>query len=223
MAIARRRHSHAFASLQPEILTWMSDPQHGRGGAFMDEGAHVALWFLWMFGAPRSVTGMMSTSLTKQAPGIEDNGVLLYRYADGMIGVHQASWTELASTSTIELSGRRRVLVATGTDISTSRSYTPGEPPLRVWHHNPAGPAGDPPRGAPAARGAAFWRMDGPGGAASAQPPDRHRYRFRRPPGRWWSLAGGRANGTHGGGDGACRLPVITRGARSGLAIAAGA
>jgi predicted dehydrogenase len=147
VAIARRRHSHAFALLQPEILTWMSHPLRGGGGAFMDEGAHVALWFLWMFGAPRSVTGIVSTALTSQSPGVEDNGVMLYRYADGVIGVHQSSWTELASSSTIEISGDRGTIVATGTDISTSRSFTPGEPPLRVWRHNPAGPAGDPPRG----------------------------------------------------------------------------
>ena len=45
VAIARRRHSHAFAMLSPSVLEWMSDPVLGGGGAFMDEGAHVALWF----------------------------------------------------------------------------------------------------------------------------------------------------------------------------------
>lgn len=147
VAIARRRHSHAFAMLSPSVLEWMSDPVLGGGGAFMDEGAHVALWFLWMFGAPESVTGVVSSSITAQQTGIEDNGVLLYRYADGMIGVHQSSWTELASTSTIELSGERGVIVANGTDISSFRSRPPDESPLRVWKHNPSGPAGDPAKG----------------------------------------------------------------------------
>ena len=148
IASARRRHSHAYSLLQPSVLEWMSDPVKGGGGAFMDEGAHVALWFLWMFGAPKSVTGIVSTALTQQRPGVEDNGVLLYRYDGGMIGIHQSSWTELASTSTIELLGDRGAIVANGTDISSSRSWIDGQPPLRVWRHNPDGPAGGAPPGA---------------------------------------------------------------------------
>jgi predicted dehydrogenase len=148
IAIARRRHSHAFALTNRKLLDDMAltDPVKAGGGAFMDEGAHVALWFLWMFGAPTSVTGIVTTSLTAQQPGVEDNGVLLYRYADGMIGVHQSSWTELASTSTIELSGARGVLVATGTDITASRSALAAAPPVRVWRE-PGQPAAGTPAG----------------------------------------------------------------------------
>lgn len=148
VAIARRRHSHPFSLLNQGLLTAMhlDDPARAGGGAFMDEGAHVALWFLWMFGAPQSVSGVVTASLTPQKPGVEDNGVLLYRYADGMIGVHQSSWTELASTSTVELFGDRGVAVANGTDISSFRSLLEAEPPLRVWRHNPTGaPGGIPP------------------------------------------------------------------------------
>jgi len=153
IGIARRRHSHAFALTNQETLDrqTLADPGRSGGGAFMDEGAHVALWFLWMFGAPRSVSGMVATTLTPQRPGIDDNGVLLYRYDGNMIGLHQSSWTELASTSTIELSGERGVIVANGTDISSSRSFA-GEPVLRVWRHNPAGPAGGSPPGAATGR-----------------------------------------------------------------------
>ena len=69
LSLARRRHSHAFALLNPAILEWMSDPRQGGGGAFMDEGAHVALWFLWMFGAPRSVMGMVAPGPSAGAGG----------------------------------------------------------------------------------------------------------------------------------------------------------
>ena len=141
IATVRRRHSHAFALLQPAVLDWMQDPVHGGGGAFMDEGAHVALWFLWMFGVPEAVTGFVATSLTEQQSGVEDGGVLLYRYASGMIGIHQSSWVELASTSTVEIGGDRGVIVATGTDITAARSMSGDEPALRIWRHNPGGPA----------------------------------------------------------------------------------
>jgi predicted dehydrogenase len=155
IAVARRRHSHAFSLLNPQVLEWMSDPVTGGGGSFMDEGAHVTLWFLWMFGAPRSVMGMVTSTVPGQKPGVEDGGVLLYRYANGMIGVHQSGWTELASTSTIEISGDKGTIVCNGTDISSFRSRDPNEAPLRVWRNNFAGPAGDPGRtgGATAATG----------------------------------------------------------------------
>jgi predicted dehydrogenase len=151
MVIARRRHSHAYSLLNPSVLEWMSDPVLGGGGAFMDEGAHVALWYLWMFGAPQSVTGVVTTSVSEQKPGVEDNGVLLYRYADGMIGVHQSSWTELASTTTIELTGNQGTIVVNGTDISSSRSWQEGDAPLRVWRHDPAAAIGGAPPGSPGA------------------------------------------------------------------------
>jgi predicted dehydrogenase len=161
VALARRRHSHAFALLHPQTLreNGLTDPRLSGGGAFMDEGAHAALWFLWMFGAPLSVSGVVTTALTPQRRGIEDQGVLLYRYAGGMIGVHQSSWIELASTSTIELFGDRGVIVANGTDISSSRSMPSAEPPIRVWRHHPDGPPGDPTPNAPQPTGE-WWSPD---------------------------------------------------------------
>ena len=160
VAIARRRHSHAYSLLNPTVLEWMSDPILGGGGAFMDEGAHVALWFLWMFGAPKSVTGVVATSASPQAAGVEDNGVLLYRYENGMIGVHQSSWTELASTSTIELLGDKGTIVANGTDISSSRSWVDGDAPLRIWKHDPTRPiGGSPPGAAPSGPRPGEWEI----------------------------------------------------------------
>jgi predicted dehydrogenase len=158
VAIARRRHSHAYSLLNPKVLEWMSDPVLGGGGAFMDEGAHVALWFLWMFGAPKSVTGVVTTSVSHQTAGVEDNGVLLYRYENGTIGVHQSSWTELASTSTIELLGDQGTIVANGTDISSARSWAEGDAPLRVWKHDPSRPiGGSPPSARPSGPKPGEW------------------------------------------------------------------
>src|SRR5919108_570004 len=103
------------------------------------------------------VAGVVGASLTPQQPSVEDNGVLLYRYAGGMIGVHQSSWTELASTSTIELFGDRGVIMANGTDISSSRSRPAADAPLRIWRHDSAGPPGDAPAGGDPARPAGEW------------------------------------------------------------------
>ncbi len=97
----------------------------------MDEGAHAALWFVWMFGPPASVIAEVET----RTPGlsVEDNAVLVYRWPGGLLGVHQTSWTELAAENTIEVFGDRGSLVATGTDIASTRSLPEGTAPLRLW------------------------------------------------------------------------------------------
>ena len=220
IATVRRRHSHAFALLQPAVLDWMQDPVRGGGGAFMDEGAHVALWFLWMFGMPEAVTGFVSTRLTEQHPGVEDGGVLLYRYASGMIGIHQSSWVELASTSTVEISGDRGVIVATGTDITAARSMSGDEPPLRIWRHDPGGPAAG---AGPAASGqpnpAGHWeypqvalprsRLQGTAEAFIRMLVEEH------------AFTGRCVHGPHRRRDGAGRLSVVARGAHGGAVLAA--
>ena len=132
--IVRRRHSHHLAidpADRQRVLWWMADPARSGGGALMDEGAHAALWFVWMFGVPASVTAEVET----RTPGlaVEDNAVLLYRWRDGLLGVHQTSWTEVAGENTIEVFGERGSLVATGTDIASTRCLPRGTPPLRVW------------------------------------------------------------------------------------------
>ena len=215
LALARRRHSHAFALLNPTILEWMRDPLPAAGGAFMDEGAHVALWFLWMFGAPALGDGdgrhlpcpprrpaSKTTASCSTATG---------RNGDGLIGVHQSSWTELAATTTVELFGDGGVLVAGGTDISSSRSAPLGRaPPAHLAPQPP--PAGD--RPAPAHRSHRPWET--PGGPPR-QPPQRHRRGLRRsaasnrgpraPPPRTPAWPAPPWNGPG-------RIPILSRGAR---------
>ena len=198
----------------------MQDPVQGGGGAFMDEGAHVALWFLWMFGRPEAVTGFVSTALTEQQPGVEDGGVLLYRYASGMIGIHQSSWVELASTSTVEISGDRGVIVATGTDITAARSMSGDEPPLRIWRHNPGGPG--------SRRGAGRIRPTEPGrplgisaGGLAAQSAAGYGGSVYQDAGGGHVLTGRCTHGPHRRRDGAGRLSVGARGAHGGAALAA--
>lgn len=134
ISIVRRRHSHHFAidpAERQRVLWWMADPERSGGGALMDEGAHAALWFVWMFGAPVSVSAEVITRIPDLP--VEDNAVLLYRWAQGQLGVHQTSWTEVAALSTVEIYGDRGSLVATGTDIASTRVMPAGTPPLQVW------------------------------------------------------------------------------------------
>lgn len=134
ISVVRRRHSHHFAISEKDrtnVLGWMTDPDLAGGGALMDEGAHALLWFLWMFGPPESVSARVSTTI----PGlrVEDHVVAVFGYADGMTGVLQTSWTEVAAESTIEIYGERGSIIATGTDIASTRFMPEGTRPVSIF------------------------------------------------------------------------------------------
>ena len=145
----RRRHSHHFGIDPAEtgrVLAWMADPARSGGGALMDEGAHALLWFIWMFGAPRYVSAAMSTRMPHLR--VEDNALLTLEFADGLIGSLQTSWTECAGGPTVEIYGDKGALLATGTDIASTRFLPEGTPYLSVfrkdagkWEHPAVAPA----------------------------------------------------------------------------------
>ena len=143
--VVRRRHSHHFGLTVEDserVLGWMTDPAQAGGGALMDEGAHALLWYIWMFGPPTHVTAVMSRAMPHLR--VEDNALLTLEFAEGVVGTLQTSWTEIAGGPTIEIYGDKGVIVATGTDISSTRFMQPGAPLLSVfraetgqWEHPP--------------------------------------------------------------------------------------
>jgi len=134
ISVVRRRHSHHFA-IDPKdrenILGWMTDPVLAGGGALMDEGAHALLWFLWMFGPPEAVTARVGNTIP--GLGVEDHAVAVFGYPGGMTGVLQTSWTEVAAGPTIEIYGDQGALIATGTDIASTRFMPEGTRPLMIF------------------------------------------------------------------------------------------
>lgn len=122
VTVVRRRHSHHFGLTEEEtnrVLSWMSNPDLSGGGALMDEGAHALLWYLWMFGRPRTVSAEITTLMPHLR--VDDNVLLTFAFEGGMLGTLQTSWTEVAGGPTIEIYGEKGVIIATGTDIASTR------------------------------------------------------------------------------------------------------
>lgn len=129
----RRRHSHHFGLTEADrtnVLGWMTDPNQAGGGALMDEGAHAALWFVWMFGVPSRVSAEVATAIGELS--VDDHALITYRYPDALLGLQQTSWAELAGDATVEIYGDEGTIIATGADIASTRSGTEG-PPLKVF------------------------------------------------------------------------------------------
>ena len=111
IAVVRRRHcinvlfSEAFVRGPTK---WHIDPEKNMG-MFMDDAVHATDWFRWILGDPVSVMAEIDAIVTDVAP--DDNGVALYRFGKGEIGILYNGSTTLAGENTTEIYGDRGVLI----------------------------------------------------------------------------------------------------------------
>ncbi len=134
VAIVKRRHAIG-ALLQPAFArpgNWHIDPVQNMG-MFMDDASHAADWFYWMLGRPTSVMAEIDNVVTSVAP--DDNGVALFRFARGEIGVLINSSTTLAAEATTEIYGDTGTIVQNYGDAPASSLPRPaGAAALRIFH-----------------------------------------------------------------------------------------
>lgn len=160
VAIVRRRHSIPVL-LNPDFAypgNWHIDPVQNMG-MFMDDASHAADWFYWMLGRPVSVMAEIDNIVTDVAP--DDNGVALYRFGKGEMGILLNSSTTLAAEATTEIYGDAGVIIHNyGDSPSSSLPRPPGGVTLKVFrkgasewelHDYPAIPHGDRIRAVPRA------------------------------------------------------------------------
>ncbi len=104
IAVVRRRHAIPLLLDKNWAVpgNWHIDPEQNMG-MFMDDASHAADWFYWMLGAPISVMAEIDNVITRSAP--DDNGVALYRFRKGEIGILLNSSTQLAAEATTEIYG----------------------------------------------------------------------------------------------------------------------
>ncbi len=104
-SIVRRRHC-INVLLNPAFVqgdsAWHVDPV-ANVGMFFDDAAHAADWFDWMLGAPISVIAEIDNIVTDVAP--DDNGLAIFRFAGGVMGVLLNSSTTVAAIGTTEIYG----------------------------------------------------------------------------------------------------------------------
>ena len=102
IVMVRRRHclsTHLWKGFED---TWHVRPELNRG-MFMDDAAHPADWLYWMLGRPESVIAEIETILNPKVP--DDNGVAVYRFAGGTLGILECSFTCVAADDTTNIYG----------------------------------------------------------------------------------------------------------------------
>ena len=133
VAIVRRRHAIPML-LNPNFArpgNWHIDPVQNMG-MFMDDASHAADWFLWMLGMPRSVIAEIDNVVTSSAP--DDNGVAVYRFSRGEMGILLNSSTMLAAEATTEIYGDQGTIVQNYGDLVSSSLPRPsGAAALKIF------------------------------------------------------------------------------------------
>jgi predicted dehydrogenase len=129
----RRRHC-INVLLNPTFVTgpsrWHIDPV-ANVGMFFDDASHAADWFLWMLGEPLSVMAEIDNVVTDVAP--DDNGIAVYRFAKGEIGILLNSSTTVAAVATTEIYGDEGTIVHDYGDGPSTSAPRPDEAvPLRA-------------------------------------------------------------------------------------------
>lgn len=133
VAVVRRRHCISVL-LDPNFVNgptrWHMDPV-ANIGMFFDDAAHAADWFLWMLGQPLSVTAEVDGIISDAAP--DDNGVALYRFAGGTIGILFNGSTTVAGVNTTEIYGDQGTIVQDYGDGPSCAAPRPDDAaPLRL-------------------------------------------------------------------------------------------
>ncbi|MBQ2955635.1 MAG: Gfo/Idh/MocA family oxidoreductase [Clostridia bacterium] len=96
----RRRHglaTHTWANFEN---TWHVAPEKNRD-IFADDSAHPINMMQWIFGMPETVSCEMSTMLNPKIPN--DNGIALFKYANGMVAEITCCFTCSAVEATTEV------------------------------------------------------------------------------------------------------------------------
>lgn len=134
VAVVRRRHA-INALLNPNFAkpgNWHIDPVQNMG-MFMDDASHATDWFHWMLGRPISVMAEIDNIVTDVAP--DDNGVAIYRFEKGIIGILFNSSTQLAAQSTTEIYGDKGTILQDYGDGPSSHLPTK-EHPLKLYRQD---------------------------------------------------------------------------------------
>jgi predicted dehydrogenase len=135
VAVVRRRHAIGVlldANFINGPTHWHIDPI-ANVGMFFDDATHAADWFYWMLGKPHSVMAEIDNVVTHVAP--DDNGVAIFRFERGVIGILLNSSTTVAAVNTTEIYGTNGTIVQDYGDAPSTGAPRPaGAAPLKHIH-----------------------------------------------------------------------------------------
>ncbi|MGH7143961.1 MAG: Gfo/Idh/MocA family protein [Planctomycetota bacterium] len=124
--MVRRRHglsTHVWSGFEN---TWHVDPTANRD-IWADDVSHAVDFILWLLGKPQSLMAEISSLVNPKVPN--DNGMILFRYASGMLAEVCSSFTCVAGENTLEIVGEKGVIIQNFGDAPSANA--------RDYEHTP--------------------------------------------------------------------------------------
>lgn len=120
--MVRRRHGLNVGLNADFTNSWHVDPASNRD-IWADDTSHPADFLHWLLGEPESVTAEIASLYNPRIPN--DNGIAIYRYADGPIAEVSCSFTCHAIQNTTEIIGERGTIVQNYGDAPSCNAPRP--------------------------------------------------------------------------------------------------
>lgn len=132
----RRRHCLPTQKWKDFETTWHVQPAMNRD-IFADDAAHPVDYMLWMLGQPKSVTAELGTLLNPRI--VNDNAILLFRYADGSFAEVSCSFAAVAGENTTEIVCEKGTIVANYGELVSTMNPRPAGGIQLKWFHQEEG------------------------------------------------------------------------------------
>ena len=126
--MVRRRHCLATQHMQGFEQMWHNVPALNRD-IFADDACHAIDFIYWLCGMPVSVVAELGTLLNPRVPN--DNGLAIFRYADGAFAEVSCSFVAIAGENTAELVCEKGVIIGNYGDAPSTGLRPPGAPQLK--------------------------------------------------------------------------------------------
>jgi len=129
--MVRRRHCLPTQQFKDFDKTWHVKPELNRD-IFADDAAHPIDFIYWLLGMPVSVFAEMGTLLN---PAIKnDNGIAVFRFADGSFGEVSCGFTAIAGENVLEIICEHGAIIGNYGDVpSCNNPWPPGGIQLKWW------------------------------------------------------------------------------------------
>lgn len=132
----RRLHGHYFeaesASFNPKKMAadW-GNPFEERRDSLFFAGSHVALWYVWMFGVPSSVS-CVRYNVIRGLP-VEDNTTAILNYQQRFTGVMEVSETLISQQMVSEIYGTEGVVILRRGNLPSTRVRDSSRSPILLF------------------------------------------------------------------------------------------
>lgn len=131
--MVRRRHCLPTQQMGDFEKTWHVNPSLNRD-IFADDASHAIDFIYWMLGMPVSVFAELGSLLNPAIPN--DNGIAVFRFADGAFGEISCTFTSVAGENVTEIICEKGSIIGNYGDITSCNIDRPAGGVQLKWYLN---------------------------------------------------------------------------------------